>query len=207
MILPVIARACQPEGLGHHRATRCWHTAVGVSPGFSSAFWGERHRGHIDRIFERARMVSCLDTPGFGDTRRGLGKWRCRGRLPRGTAGGLEGMAGPEASRRGRRYPRDGRHRPPFCPALMPLPRQTPPHELIRQFRALGFEGPRGGGEASLHEERKTEGPCAQPPRGRHRGGSLEADLEAGRNFGGTMALRLTGPVETGRPSAAGVRR
>jgi hypothetical protein len=29
----------------------------------------------------------------------------------------------------------------------MPLPRQTPPRELIRKFRALGFEGPHGGGK------------------------------------------------------------
>jgi len=29
----------------------------------------------------------------------------------------------------------------------MPLPRQTPPRELIRKFHALSFQGPYGGGK------------------------------------------------------------
>jgi predicted RNA binding protein YcfA (HicA-like mRNA interferase family) len=39
----------------------------------------------------------------------------------------------------------------------MPLPRQTAPRELIRKFRALGFEGPHGGGKHPFMKKGKLK--------------------------------------------------
>lgn len=36
-------------------------------------------------------------------------------------------------------------------------PRQTPPHELIRKFRSLGFKGPYGGGKHPFMKKGKLK--------------------------------------------------
>lgn len=54
----------------------------------------------------------------------------------------------------------------------MPLPKQTPHRELIRKFRALGFEGPYGGGRHPFMKKGKLKVHIPNP-----HGGNIGIDL------------------------------
>jgi predicted RNA binding protein YcfA (HicA-like mRNA interferase family) len=59
----------------------------------------------------------------------------------------------------------------------MPLPRSTPRKDIIRKFRALGWEGPVQGGRYQFMVKGKRKQKIPNPHRGEQYGVALLADI------------------------------